>query len=75
LIRFNQVQKISRSVEGSSGSLNAVQIKQKRHGNGKDMKVLEEVYRHRDNASKDTKTETKAKIIESNKTLTKSCCS
>jgi hypothetical protein len=37
------------------------------------MKVLEEVYRHRDNASKDTKTETKAKIIESNKTLTKSC--
>ncbi|KAG6791138.1 hypothetical protein POTOM_000253 [Populus tomentosa] len=38
LIRFR------RSVEGSSGSLNAVQIKQKRHVNyGKDMKALEEV--------------------------------
>ncbi|KAL9370033.1 hypothetical protein Peur_041232 [Populus x canadensis] len=58
--------------EGSSGNLSAVQIKQKRHGKGKDMKVLEEVYRHRDiNACKDTNTETKAKIIESKKTSTK----
>nr|TKS09154.1 hypothetical protein D5086_0000095580 [Populus alba] len=59
-------------VEGSSGNLNAVQIKQKRHGNGKDMKVLEEVCRYKDiNACKDTKIETKAKIIESEKTSTK----
>ncbi|KAH8522743.1 hypothetical protein H0E87_003400 [Populus deltoides] len=58
--------------EGSSGNLSAVQIKQKRHGKGKDMKVLEEVYRHKDiNACKDTNTETKAKIIESKKTSTK----
>jgi len=57
---------------GSSGNLNAVQIKQKRHGNGKDMKVLQEVCRHKDiNACKDTKIDTKAKIIESKKTLTK----
>ena len=36
------------------------------------MKVLEEVYRHKDiNACKDTNTETKAKIIESKKTSTK----
>ncbi|KAL9370034.1 hypothetical protein Peur_041233 [Populus x canadensis] len=61
-----------RLFEGSSGNLSAVQIKQKRHGKGKDMKVLEEVYRHKDiNACKDTNTETKAKIIESKKTSTK----
>jgi len=36
------------------------------------MKVLEEVYRHKDiNACKDTNTETKAKIIKSKKTSTK----
>ena len=39
---------------------------------GKDMKVLEEVCRYKDiNACKDTKIETKAKIIESKKTSTK----
>ncbi|KAG6787766.1 hypothetical protein POTOM_003811 [Populus tomentosa] len=59
-------------VDGSSGNPSAVQIKQKRHGKGKDMKVLEEFYRHKNiNACKDTNTETKAKIIESKKTSTK----
>ncbi|KAI9400786.1 hypothetical protein POPTR_001G031200v4 [Populus trichocarpa] len=63
--------KSAERVEGSSGNLSAVQIKQKRHGKGKDMKVLEEVYKHKDNACKDANTETKAKIIGSKKTSTK----
>ncbi|KAL9347730.1 hypothetical protein Peur_059096 [Populus x canadensis] len=54
-------------VQGSSGNLNAVQIMQKKHGKGKDMKVLEQVYRHRDNAPKDTNTETRAENIDSDK--------
>ena len=49
--------------QGSSGNLNAVQIMQKKHGKGKDMKVLEQVYKHKDIAPKDTKAET----IESDK--------
>jgi hypothetical protein len=40
---------------------------QKKHGKGKDMKVLEQVYRHRDNAPKDTNTETRAENIDSDK--------
>jgi len=54
-------------VQGSSGNLNAVQIMQKKHGKGKDMKVLEQVYKHRDNAPKDTNTETRAENIDSDK--------
>ncbi|KAJ6329296.1 hypothetical protein OIU77_010887 [Salix suchowensis] len=49
--------------QGSSGNLNAVQILQKKHGRGKNMKVLEQVYKHKDIAPKDTKDET----IESDK--------
>ena len=40
---------------------------QKKHGKGKDMKVLERVYKHRDNAPKDTNTETRAENIDSDK--------
>lgn len=54
-------------VQGSSGNLNAVQIMQKKHGKGKDMKVLEQVYKHKENAPQDTKAETKAERIESDK--------
>ncbi|CAK7336476.1 unnamed protein product [Dovyalis caffra] len=64
--------KSAERVQGSSGSLNAVQIKQKKHGKGKDMKVLEQFYGHKDNAWKDTNTKIKAENIESKKTLTKS---
>ncbi|KAF9669450.1 hypothetical protein SADUNF_Sadunf14G0108800 [Salix dunnii] len=55
-------------VQGSSGNLNAVQIMQKKHGKGKDMKVLEQVYKHEENAPQDTKAE---RIESDKKTSTK----
>ncbi|KAJ6401225.1 hypothetical protein OIU84_016606 [Salix udensis] len=56
-------QKGAERFQGSSGNLNAVQILQKKHGRGKNMKVLEQVYKLKDIAPKDTKAET----IESDK--------
>ncbi|KAJ6341101.1 hypothetical protein OIU78_009303 [Salix suchowensis] len=66
--------KSAERVQGSPGNLSAALVKKKRHGKGKDMKVLEDqVSKRKNNACKDTNTTpAEAKIfIEPKKTLAK----
>ncbi|KAB5573023.1 hypothetical protein DKX38_000217 [Salix brachista] len=65
--------KSAERVQGSPGNLSAALVKKKRHGKGKDMKVLEDhVSKRQNNACKDTNTTPEAKIfIGPKKTLAK----
>ncbi|KAG5227738.1 glutamic acid-rich protein [Salix suchowensis] len=67
--------KSAERVQGSPGNLSAALVKKKRHGEGKDMKVIEDqlVSKRKNNACKDTNTTPDAKIlfIEPKKTLAK----